>query len=138
MKKSDLKRFVVCAHLSVSYNEEAKEEFLRLGKMVARALAKELKLERGTYDVRVNRGGIAVSGEVTLHSDHFYVHLGQSCVMRDQFYWRLCRGRKDYTGLWNRHAKWTDLLDLPHFAANMSAALILDKEKELKQPYGHY
>ena len=49
-----------------SYNEVNKAEFKRLGMKLAREVRKELGL-RETADVRYNAGGIAVSGDVTLH-----------------------------------------------------------------------
>jgi hypothetical protein len=48
-----------------------------------KALAKELQLEAGDYDVRSQRGGPAVSGEIILHTDSCYVMLSLGlCVNR--------------------------------------------------------
>lgn len=63
-------------------------------------LAKALGYKKGNYDVRSNKAGIAVSGEVTLHTDDIYVQVGQpSFGSWDRaILVRTCKGRKDYTG----------------------------------------
>lgn len=68
-----------------------------------RKLADQLGIPKGSFDVRSNKGGIAVSGEITLHSDELYVQLSQSMFKanRLQFLIRGCKGRKDYSGLHN-------------------------------------
>jgi hypothetical protein len=43
-----------------------------------KALADALRLSSGEFDLRSNKGGIAVSGEVTLHGDDLYVQVSQS------------------------------------------------------------
>ena len=60
---------------------ERKVAFHRDGRRFLRALASELWLARGSFDVRSNEGGIAVSGEVTLHSDTLYVQLSESYLL---------------------------------------------------------
>jgi hypothetical protein len=98
-----------------------KQDWLKTGKRLLSKLAKELHLPKGSYEVRVNAGGVAVSGDVILHGEWIYINLSQSCVgPAFGFYWRLCRGRKDYTGLTNRWAKWDNLLDLSKLACIMA------------------
>lgn len=46
-------------------------------------------------DIRSNKGGPAVSGEVTLHGDSVYIQLSADS---EWFFFRTCKGRKDYTG----------------------------------------
>ena len=83
----------------VSYQYEAKEEFLKRGRRQLRRVARAMGLVTDQYEVRVNRGGIAVSGEVTLHSDHIYCQLYQSCrKVGASLLYRTCEGRKDYCG----------------------------------------
>lgn len=85
---------------SASYNETAKAKFKKDGMALLRKVVKLLGLEKDTYDVRYNAGGIAVSGDCTLHSDTFYVSFNL-----DGCNWvlvRTCKGRKDYTGGPNR------------------------------------
>lgn len=79
------------------YNYDAKEDWLRKGKAVLRRLAKDLDLPKGTYEIRVCKGGIAVAGDVILHHDRLYVNLS-SFFQSDAGYARTCKGRKDYTG----------------------------------------
>ena len=103
---------------SLSYCEpELKRAFHREGKKVLRRLAALLGLQRGEFDVRSNRGGIAVSGEVILHSERLYVQIDQT-IMGPQsvIMMRTCNGRKDYTGGMNHFAPITALADLEVFA----------------------
>ena len=93
---------------NLSYNEEAKAKFLSSARRVCEAIAHELGLSRGQYKVSINRAGIAVSGEVTLHAEHIYIQLGQS-GLESRFMYRWCNGRTDYTGGQNR---WMDFNNL--------------------------
>lgn len=109
----NVERFIQFAQTPVAYNEAAKKEFLRLGKQVAANLAQQLGLDKKDYDIRVNKAGIAVSGEVTLHTDCRYIQLGQFCGATDRgFLVRTCKGRKDYVGGQNHYVKWESLRDM--------------------------
>lgn len=86
---------------------------------VLRSFAQEfLKLTPDSFEVRSNPGGIAVSGEVTLHTDPFgdnsmgiYVQIGQSWLgPGHSVMYRTCDGRRDYTGHMNRWGNVADLL----------------------------
>jgi hypothetical protein len=64
-----------------------------------------LGLTTGQFEVRSNMGGVAVSGEVTLHTNPFvpgnlgiYVQIGQTCYPRASVLYRIVKGRKDFTG----------------------------------------
>lgn len=120
----NIERFIQIAQTPVAYNETAKKEFLRLGKQVAVNLAQQLGLDKKDYDVRVNKAGIAVSGEVTLHTDRRYIQLGQFCGANDRgFLVRTCKGRKDYVGGQNYYVKWESLRDMGNvceFVLNLS------------------
>lgn len=75
-----------------------------------RRLAKELGLSDRTYDIRSNMGGVAVSGEVTLHGEEIYVQVSQSSGGPSMgVLIRSCEGRKDYTGGRNQFANIMDL-----------------------------
>jgi len=90
---------------SFSYNESNKDQFHRAGKKALKALATKLELPEGSFDVRSNKGGIAVSGEVTLHSNNLYVQISESFTGRGlQVMFRTCKGRNDYTGGQNNFA----------------------------------
>ncbi len=100
---------------------ENKERFHKEGKLVMRRLAKALGLEPGTYDVRSNKGGMAVSGEVTLHTERFYVQAHESCIgpRGGSVMYRLCDGRKDYCGKTNNRASPAELEDVDKFAEKL-------------------
>lgn len=115
-------KFIRTAKTNASYNATAKAAFHSEGKAVLRKLAKALGLTPGTYDIRSNMGGIAVSGEVTLHGENLYVQFAQSFGGNNGFMWRTCKGRKDYTGGRNNWSQWEALADLDTLAATMNAA----------------
>ena len=96
---------------------QTKDKFHRDGKKVANALAKALGLDPGTYEVRSNKAGFGVCGEVTLHGERVYVMLGG-----DSFHgvlYRSCKSRHDYTGGVNQWMRWEDLGDLDTAAATI-------------------
>ena len=96
------------AYTDVGFSKKA--AFHSKGKAFMRKLAAELGLVKGSFDVRSNMGGIAVSGEITLHSDSLYVQLSESCMHRGgSLLYRSCKGRKDYTGGPNHFEKMADL-----------------------------
>ena len=91
-----------------TYDEDRKKRYHNLGRRYLRELAKDLNLDKGNYDIRVCAGGIAVPGEVTLHSDDLYVQIhfsytgdGLSLMIRG------VRHRKDYTGFVNQFVRLT-------------------------------
>jgi hypothetical protein len=90
----------------------SKLNYHRLGKRVLKAVAAEMGLPSGTYDIRSNLGGTAVAGEITLHGEHLYIQLCEAMGGLEVLY-RSCKGRKDYTGGGNNWMKYDDLLDLP-------------------------
>ena len=61
----------------VVYDADAKRLFHRRARRQLLDLAEALSLAPEAYDLRSNRGGIAVSGEVTLHADRLYVQVSQ-------------------------------------------------------------
>ncbi len=95
MTNGEIKRLQSAAKHS-SYNDTEKREFKRLALKALRELNVLLGVNA---DVRYNAGGIAVSGEATLHGDGLYVQIQQSCTSPDlNILVRTCKGRKDYTG----------------------------------------
>jgi hypothetical protein len=98
-------------------NERAKRSWHATGRSRLRELAKLLDLPIGSYDIRSNMAGVAVSGEVTLHSEDIYVRAGQSVMGDDHgILIRQCRGRKDYTGGNNNFHSLELLNNLPYLA----------------------
>ena len=67
----------------VAYDDDAKRRFHLYARQQLRRLADALGLPSGTFDLRNNEGGIAVSGEVTLHADHLYVQACQPATGHD-------------------------------------------------------
>lgn len=136
MKISDISRLIhIVSDLHIDgydydyANERAKpclkEEFIKLSKAYLRMISKELGLSKGEFEIRVNRGGAAVSGEITLHSDTLYVQFSQSCLGTDfGFMYRSCKGRKDYTGGTNRWMKWDKLTDIAFVKEEFKKAMI--------------
>lgn len=69
------------------------------GKTFLKTIAKVLGLGLKDYDLRSNKAGIAVSGEVTLHADHLYIQISESFSGRGlSILFRGCDSRKDYSG----------------------------------------
>lgn len=97
----------------VAYDTAAKRLFHSRARSQLRRLAVALGLAPGSYELRSNQGGIAVSGEITLHSDRLYVQVSQSVIGHDSgVLFRTCKGRKDYVGRLNNFAS-LDLLNQP-------------------------
>jgi hypothetical protein len=92
-----------------------KTAFHRDGAKFLRSVAAELELPKDSYDVRSNKGGIAVSGEVTLHHDRLYMWMQESFDGKVILIYRSCEGRKDYTGGPNNQLKLSDLQDEGRF-----------------------
>ena len=84
---------------SCSYDEQQKRRFHTTARSRLKKLAAELALPQGSYDLRSNKAGIAVSGEITLHHDRAYIQVGQFGLSSGHgILIRTCKGRKDYTG----------------------------------------
>lgn len=98
-------------NLSYLDDEKIKDDAHRHGKRCLSALADLIgcKID-GRYSIRSNKAGIAVSGEVTLHTDPIpgyhngiYVQLSQwACGTAGSdnasLLYRSCRSKSDYTG----------------------------------------
>lgn len=76
------------------YEGEAKEAFHRDVASFFRRLARWLDLEEGSWEVRSNKGGPAVGGEVTLHHRQAYLQASESAHLL----YRTCQGLRDYSG----------------------------------------
>ena len=68
-----------------------KRNFHIRGKKHLRQLANSLGILNA--DISSCHAGMAVAGEVILHSDNLYV-----CVSKDFAYFRICANREDYSG----------------------------------------
>lgn len=110
---ADLRRkpaLIALAHRGVAYDEAAKKLFHSDGRKALKRLADALRLAEGSYDLRSNKAGIAVSGEVTLHGEDIYVQLSLGCMGPGrEIMFRHVAGRKDYCGDRNH---WVDIAEL--------------------------
>lgn len=114
------------AYRGVAHNEPAKRLFHSEGRAAMRRLADALALDEGSYDIRSNKGGPAVSGEVTLHGEDVWVQLslglfgpGREVCLRK------VRGRDDHVGDRNLWASIRELVDPDRFAARIRRELRL-------------
>jgi hypothetical protein len=101
----------------VAYDPEAKRRFHAHARRRLLELAGALGLRPCSFDLRSNQGGIAVSGEVTLHADRLYVQVSQPVLGADSgILFRSCDSRRDYVGSVNNFAS-LDLLYDPEALA---------------------
>jgi hypothetical protein len=104
----------------VAYDADAKHRFHRQAQHQLLKLADALGFAPGEFDLRSNAGGIAVSGEITLHADRLYVQASQPATRADTgILFRSCEGRRDYTGGQNHFAS----LDLLHEPDKLAALI---------------
>jgi hypothetical protein len=91
------------------------------GRSFLKGLAHDLGIPESEFNIRSNKAGIAVSGEVTLHSDKIYVQIHESSVGERglSVLYRNCAGKKDYVGGMNHHIRMDQLQDgaYPGFVA---------------------
>jgi len=114
-----------------AYDDEQKRRFHREAKKRLKELAGELGFTSAGHDLRTNAGGIAVSGEITLHADTLYVQVSQPATGCDSgILIRSCEGRKDYTGGPNHLCPLSCLDDIPQLAHHCRAVI-----KNGKQPW---
>jgi hypothetical protein len=92
-----------------------KKQFHDAARAKLRLLAGALQLPPDSFEIRSNKAGNAVSGEVTLHGEQLYLHAGQEGFGERlyQLYFRACNGRQDYTGGRNHFAP-LEMLNRPH------------------------
>lgn len=91
--------------VELEYNDLNKNSFHKEGRVMLKKLASELGFAPETFEVRSCLGGIAVAGEVTLHSENIYIQLFKGWDNEGlRFLIRSCKGRKDYTGGCNNYA----------------------------------
>ncbi|HEY9211587.1 MAG TPA: hypothetical protein VIQ29_01900 [Ancylobacter sp.] len=107
-----------------SYHAERKRRFHATARARLRQLVAELRLPAGRFDLRSIQGGIAVSGEITLHGEQIYVQVCQPATRADTgILIRTCRDRRDYCGGANHFAPLSLLDDIPTLAAQVRAVM---------------
>ncbi len=128
---ADIRRkpaLIALAHNGVAYDEPAKKLFHSDGRKALRALADALGLAEDSYDLRSNRAGIAVSGEVTLHGASIYVQFSLGVMGRGrEVLFRKVAGRRDYVGDRNHWASVEELVQPVRFAARIRRELHLPR-----------
>lgn len=103
-----------------AYDAAQKRAFHAAARSRLRKLAGALGFPRASIDLRSNAGGIAVSGEVTLHHERVYIQVCQPATGADNgILVRRCQGRRDYTGGRNHFAPLRLLDDLPELASHV-------------------
>lgn len=120
--KAELARFVDLTS-GASYDERKKNIYRNLGRKLLKRLVEIMGLQKGEYDLRWNPGGIAVSGDHTLHTDWFYLSLDDN-LGSGWFYYRTVKGRKDYSGGPNIIVTWQNLLE--HDLEGLAASIVRD------------
>jgi hypothetical protein len=104
----------------VNYDPEAKRLFHAQARRQLLKLAAALGLAPCAFDLRSNAGGIAVSGEITLHADRLYVQVSQPALGANSgILFRRCEHRRDYVGGVNHFAP----LDLLHRPAELAGRI---------------
>jgi len=107
-----------------AYDAEAKQRFHAAAHARLRQLAKALGFRPESFDLRSNLGGIAVSGEITLHHDDVYIQVCQPATGADSgILIRTCEGRRDYTGGRNHFAPLRLLDETLTLAAQVCAVM---------------
>lgn len=105
---------------SCSYDDDQKRRFHSTARSRLKKLAAELRLAAGSYEIRSNKAGIAVSGEITLHHEQFYLQVGQFGLSPGHgILIRTCKGRRDFTGGANHFVGLQLLDDIPALAASV-------------------
>jgi hypothetical protein len=125
MNRTLINNFVnLVTSTDLGYNLTNKALFHSQGKRIAKDIANALNLPEGSYDIRSNPGGIAVSGEITLHGVNIYIQFSQSPFTKG-FMYRTCKGRKDYTGGPNKWIQWNELKDFDNVIRKLKSILPL-------------
>ncbi len=90
-------------------NWHGKQAFARQARALLKNLAIAMGLKPGEYDLASMRGGIAVNGEMVLHTNTVYIMVG---ALPDQVLVRACRSRRDYKGYANHWIPVAALFDM--------------------------
>ncbi len=100
----------------VAYNALFKREFKLAAKHFLKHLFKHLgqpgSLAEREGEIRWNEGGIAVSGEATLHTEDLYVQISESFIADGKpiVMYRSCKSSTDYCGNQNNFVRFSNLL----------------------------
>jgi hypothetical protein len=107
-----------------AYDPKVKRRFHTAARSRLRQLATTLCFGPGSFDLRSNLGGIAVSDEITLHHDTVYIQVCQPASGADSgILIRTCQGRRDNAGGRNCRAPVRLLNDAPALAAQVRTVM---------------
>ena len=107
-----------------AYDPEVKQRFHTAARARYAGWRQRSDFPPGSFDLRSNLGGIAVSGEITLHHDTVYIQVCQPASGADSgILIRTCQDRRDYTGGRNHLAPLRLLDDAPTLAAQVRAVM---------------
>src|SRR3546814_6544657 len=99
-----------------------------------RRLADALALDEGSFDIRSNKGGPAVSGEGTLRGEDVWVQLSLGLSGPDrEVCFRKVQGRDDHLGDRNCWASIRELVDPGRFAARIRRELRLSTSQRSEE-----
>ena len=107
-----------------AYDAAQKHAFHAAARSRLRKLGAMLGFPKGSFDLRSNAGGIATSGEITLHHEQVYIQVCQPATGADSgILVRRCLGRRDYTGGRNHFAPLRLLDDLPELTTHVRGVM---------------
>ena len=104
-------------------NQKVKNNFHRIGKAALKSLASDLGYRPQDYRLSSNKAGIAVSGEVVLHTANLYIQISGFSFENSTVLYRTCDHIKDYTGGRNNHCSIAHAIEeITSFSKRLSAA----------------
>lgn len=107
-----IQKLLTLMQSELSYNAANKKAFHAEAKKVLRQVAKKMDLSTGDFDIKSNQAGVAVSGEIHLHTDGLYITISGPIFMdKTEIMYRQCNGRKESTGGANQWVCLSRLLD---------------------------
>ena len=111
----------------------SKEAFHRDARKLLRIVAVELGLDAEDFVIASNKGGAAVSGEITLHTSRLYVQLHKPVSRGETMsvLFRSCDGQRDFVGGRNQ---FIDLASLGHPEKFTEFIVSLRKLEKLDNP----
>ena len=98
-----------------------KQRFHRAARTFLKSLVAVLALPAGSYELRTNQGGGAVSGETVLHGEHLYVYVFEGNRGEARVLYRACAGRRDYSGGSNHYVEMRELESIENQARFVNA-----------------
>lgn len=113
---------LLAAH-GVAHDGDAKRLFHAEGHRALQRLAEALELPRTSFELRSSPGGLAISGEVTLHGEAVWVQLSIDRGPGRELLFRRVAGRRDHVGGRNHWASIDELMTPDRLAARIAGAL---------------